>query len=238
MAVIHHTTLTPTKLELLASWLPAQPWYRGKSGQQPELARTGGFRLDDPEGEVGIEFMAATDTSGDQSVTYHVPFSYRGAPIPGADEALIGTTEHGVLGKRWVYDGTRDPVLVAQLFALIVGEAEPQMQGMSDTPDPSVTGWFAETGARAAIASTTVTDDPSGTDILVETADGQQADHPHQPRSPARPGHRGAGTRPHHRRRAAARRHHGAHRVRRRSRTPVVQGPRHRPRPTAVSGRV
>ncbi|MFD9606713.1 1,4-alpha-glucan branching protein [Streptomyces sp. NPDC059970] len=170
MAVIHRTTLTPTKLELLATWLPAQPWYRGKAEQQPELARTGGFRLDDPEGEVGIEFMAATDTSGDQPVTYHVPFSYRGAPIAGADQALIGTTEHGVLGRRWVYDGTRDPVLVAQLLALIVGEAEPQMQSTSDTPDPSVTGWFAETGARAAIASTTVSDDPSGTDILVGTA--------------------------------------------------------------------
>ncbi|MER5360898.1 1,4-alpha-glucan branching protein [Streptomyces sp. NPDC002785] len=170
MAVIHKTTLTPTKLELLATWLPAQPWYRGKSGQQPELSRTGGFRLDDPEGEVGIEFMAVTDTSVDQPVTYQVPFSYRGAPIAGADEALIGTTEHGVLGKRWVYDGTRDPVLVAQLFALIVGEAEPQMQSTSDTPDPSVIGWFAESGATATIASTTVTDDPSGTDLLVETA--------------------------------------------------------------------
>ncbi|MGW3657619.1 maltokinase N-terminal cap-like domain-containing protein [Streptomyces sp. NPDC005151] len=169
MAVIHRTTLTPTKLELLATWLPAQPWYRGK-GQQPELARAGGFRLDDPEGEVGIEFMAVTDTSGDQPVTYQVPFSYRGAPIAGADAALIGTTEHGVLGQRWVYDGTRDPVLVAQLFALIVGEAEPQMQSTSDTPDPSVIGWFAESGATAAIASTTVTDDPSGTDLLVETA--------------------------------------------------------------------
>ncbi|MFD3654769.1 1,4-alpha-glucan branching protein [Streptomyces sp. NPDC058620] len=171
MAVIHNTTtLTPTKLELLASWLPGQPWYLGKS-EQPELARTGGFRLDDPEGEVGIEFMTVTDTSGDQPVMYQVLFSYRGAPIVGGDEALIGTTEHGVLGQRWVYDGVRDPVLVAQLFALIVGEAEPQMQSTSDTPDPSVTGWFAETVASAALASTTVTDDPDGTDLLVETAD-------------------------------------------------------------------
>ncbi|MFF8916754.1 1,4-alpha-glucan branching protein [Streptomyces sp. NPDC015032] len=174
MAVIHRTTLTPTKLELLTTWLPEQPWYRGKAGQRPELVKSGGFRLDDPAGEVGIEFLAATDTSGGQPVTYHVPFSYRGAPIPGGDEELIGTIEHGVLGQRWVYDGTRDPVLVAQLFALIVGEAEPQMQGASDTPDPSVTGWFAETGAPAAIASTTVTDDPSGTDIVVETADGRR----------------------------------------------------------------
>ncbi|MES9589068.1 1,4-alpha-glucan branching protein [Streptomyces sp. NPDC086796] len=169
MAVIHRTTLTPTKLELLTSWLPAQPWYRGKA-QQPELARTGGFRLDDPKGEVGIEFMVATDTSGDRPVTYQVPFSYRGAPLPGAEEALIGTTEHGVLGQRWVYDGTRDPVLVAQLFALLAGEAEPQMQSASDTPDPSVTAGIDASGFAAEIASFTATDTPDGTDILVATA--------------------------------------------------------------------
>ena len=29
MAVIHRTTLKPTKLELLTSWLPSRPWYRG-----------------------------------------------------------------------------------------------------------------------------------------------------------------------------------------------------------------
>lgn len=48
MAIIHHTTLSPTKLELLAPWLLKQPWYAG-DGRAPELARTGGFRLDDPD---------------------------------------------------------------------------------------------------------------------------------------------------------------------------------------------
>ncbi|MEV6163851.1 1,4-alpha-glucan branching protein [Streptomyces sp. NPDC052052] len=172
MSFIHHTTLTPTKLELLTTWLPAQPWYRGKAGARPELEKSGGFRLDDPEGEVGIEFMAATDTSGAQPVTYHVPFTYRDAPVPGADAALIGTAEHGVLGKRWVYDGTRDPVLVAQLFALFLGEAEPQMQSTSDTPDPSVIARFDGPATTTALASTTVTDDPSGTHLVVESASG------------------------------------------------------------------
>jgi hypothetical protein len=55
MAVIHHTTLTPGKLELLSAWLPSQPWYRD-AGRAPELDRAGGFRLDDPAGEVGLEF--------------------------------------------------------------------------------------------------------------------------------------------------------------------------------------
>ncbi|WP_175409880.1 1,4-alpha-glucan branching protein [Streptomyces sp. TRM64462] len=139
MSIIHKTTMSPTKTELLAGWLPRQPWYAGVAGREPELDRAGGFRLDDPEGEVGIEFLVVTDTSGGEPCSYHVPLTYRGAPLEGADDALIGTTEHGVLGTRWVYDGTQDPVLVAQVLALVQGEAEPQAQSESDTPDPTVT---------------------------------------------------------------------------------------------------
>ena len=121
MAVIHHTTLTPGKLELLTGWLPAQPWYRGHDGQ-PDLARVGGFRLDDPDGAVGLEFMVVTDAA--TGTTYHVPLTYRASELPGADSGLIGTGEHGVLGQRWIYDGARDPVLVAQLVAAHVDVAE------------------------------------------------------------------------------------------------------------------
>ena len=28
-AEVHQSTLTPTKLELLAAWLPTQPWFDG-----------------------------------------------------------------------------------------------------------------------------------------------------------------------------------------------------------------
>lgn len=106
VSIIHRTTLKPTKLELLADWLPKQPWYQGAG--TPELTKAGGFRLDDPAGEVGIEFMAATDTSGPEPVTYHVPMAYRGAPLEGApDDALIGTTEHGVLGGAGCTTGPR-----------------------------------------------------------------------------------------------------------------------------------
>jgi hypothetical protein len=137
VSIIYRTTLTPSKLELLSAWLPTRTWYR-VTGRPPELAKAGGFRVDDPEGEVGIEFMVALDDSGPEAVAYLVPMTYRAAPLDGSDEALIGTTEHGVLGRRWVYDGTRDPVLVTQLVALIQGEAEPQAQGESHTPDPTV----------------------------------------------------------------------------------------------------
>ncbi|GHI86316.1 maltokinase N-terminal cap-like domain-containing protein [Streptomyces xanthophaeus] len=138
MAVIHRTTMYPGKLELLTGWLPSRPWYQGSEGAVPQLAKAGGFRLDDPEGEVGIEFMVVTDGSGDAPVAYLVPVTYRGAPLKGAEEGLIGTSEHGVLGRRWIYDGAHDPVLVEQLLALLAGRTTAQDQNASDAPDPTV----------------------------------------------------------------------------------------------------
>jgi hypothetical protein len=135
MATIHTgTTLSPSKLELLADWLPRQPWYRRRA--QPVLARAGGFRLDDPAGEVGIEVMVVTDEGS--GAAYSVPLTYRAAPLAGAEAGLIGTTEHGVLGTRWVYDGEHDPVAMAQLLAFAGGRVQAQHQSRSDTVDPSV----------------------------------------------------------------------------------------------------
>jgi hypothetical protein len=42
MAVIHDTTMSPGKLELLTAWLPAQPWYLD-GGRAPRLAKAGGI---------------------------------------------------------------------------------------------------------------------------------------------------------------------------------------------------
>ncbi|MFJ1994310.1 maltokinase N-terminal cap-like domain-containing protein [Streptomyces asiaticus] len=169
MSIIHKTTMSPTKLELLTPWLPQQPWYAA-ARRPPELSRVGGFRLDDPEGEVGIEFMVVRDDAGDRPAWYHVPMTYRAAPLEGAERALIGTTEHGVLGQRWIYDGPYDPVLVAQLIALLQGRAEPQAQSESHTPDPSVTaevtgsGFDVPAGAAGAPA---VANGPDGTRLLL-----------------------------------------------------------------------
>ncbi|MFJ4516598.1 hypothetical protein [Streptomyces sp. NPDC088816] len=73
-------------------------------------------------------------------MAYLVPMGYRDTALEGVlGEALIGTSEHGVLGTRWIYDGVHDPVVMAQLRALLRGEAMPQHQSGSDTPDPTVT---------------------------------------------------------------------------------------------------
>ncbi|NLU68850.1 1,4-alpha-glucan branching protein [Streptomyces sp. HNM0574] len=171
MAVIHNTTMNPGKLELLATWLPTRPWYRGTAAG-PEPVKAGGFRLDDPEGEVGLEFMVVADVSGPEPVAYHVPVTYRGAPLDGAEEGLIGTSEHGVLGRRWVYDGAHDPVWVERLLALFRGEAEPQQQSVSGTPDPSVARHLTGPAVRPGSVADGVTEDGQGTGITLRAGDG------------------------------------------------------------------
>src|SRR5215218_7739419 len=99
MALLHRAEITPTKLELLDAWLPTRAWYRGPA--DPGLAKVGAFRFDDPAGEVGIETLLVQ--AGDGPVL-QVPLTYRAAPLAGAEPWLIGTTEHSVLGRRWVYD--------------------------------------------------------------------------------------------------------------------------------------
>lgn len=169
MAVLHQTTMNPTKVELLAAWLPRQPWYMG-SGDPPRLARAGGFRLDDPAGEVGIEFAVGTDISPDRPVSYLMPMTYRGQELPDAEDALIGTSQHGVLGKRWIYDGACDLVMITQLVALIQGQAEPQAQSVSNTPDLTVTARPAASSPLSVTESTVEANDRSGTVLRIQTA--------------------------------------------------------------------
>jgi hypothetical protein len=114
MALLHRADLTPTKLELLAGWLPGRPWFQGPSSG--EVVRVAAYRFDDPAGEVGLETMLVR--AGDGPIL-QVPLSYRGAPLDGAEDRLIGTTDHSVLGRRWVYDACGDPVYTATLARVI-----------------------------------------------------------------------------------------------------------------------
>lgn len=114
MATIYDAVLNPTKEELLESWLDRQYW--GESG---ELETIGTYRFDDPEGEVGLEGFILKRGNA----ILHVPVTYRGAPLDAADQYLVGTTEHPVLGQRWVYDAMADPVAVHVLNRALAGEA-------------------------------------------------------------------------------------------------------------------
>lgn len=127
MALIHEATLRPTKLELLADWLPGRDWYTGPTG---EVTRVATFRFDDPAGEVGIETMLVR--VGDGPVL-QVPLTYRGAPLSDVD-GLLGTSEHSVLGKRWIYDGTRDPLYATTLASAILGNTG-QAEQFTQRPD-------------------------------------------------------------------------------------------------------
>lgn len=118
MALFHVATLTPTKDELIAHWLPKQPF--GPAADD-EVTVVGAFRFDDPLGQVGMETFVA-EAAG---VRYLVPLTYRGAPLDGAEDALVGEIHHSALGTRWVYDGLRDPAYVVSLAATtMTGQGE------------------------------------------------------------------------------------------------------------------
>src|SRR6202044_1103098 len=77
---------------LLACGHGRHPPHDANADQAPDLARTGGFRLDDPDGAVGLEFMVVTDAA--TGASYHVPLTYRDSELPGAGNGLIGTSQH------------------------------------------------------------------------------------------------------------------------------------------------
>ncbi|GAA1621741.1 CG0192-related protein [Actinoplanes couchii] len=175
MALLHKATIVPSKLELLNRWLPTRPW----SGGAADVERVAAGRFDDPAGAVGIETLIVRDAGGR---LLHVPLTYRDAPLEGADRWLVGTTEHSVLGARWVYDAVGDPVYVSQLLATIrsggreaVEEFEVDGQRRSRVPDLALRGSGApEAGSGTPEAGsgeqTAVTD---GDPAVIALSDGE-----------------------------------------------------------------
>jgi hypothetical protein len=115
MAILYDATLTPGKRDLMKGWLPSRSWFDGNLDRRPHAA----FRFDDPAGEVGVECFLLGPEKRTEASTVLIPLSYRGAPLEGADDHLIGRTDHSVLGKRWVYDGCADPVAVSTILTAI-----------------------------------------------------------------------------------------------------------------------
>jgi len=122
MGLVYATaTLDPTKQELLEAWLPSRSWASGVT----VVEKVAEYRFDDPQGEVGVETILWRTADG---TVLQVPFTYRGAPLAGAERHLVGTTAHSALGPRWVYDGAADPVWAATVTAAILtGGTQAQM---------------------------------------------------------------------------------------------------------------
>jgi Maltokinase N-terminal cap domain len=140
MAIVHRAELTPSKLDLLAAWLPGCPWFVA----QDPIERISAFRFDDPAGEVGLE----TFIVGSGTARFHVPLTYRATPLDGG--VLVGRLQHSVLGPRWVYDGPSDPVYVAAIHdAIVHGARDVDMVLDDGTPVPRLDWWATATGSGA-----------------------------------------------------------------------------------------
>jgi len=163
MGLVHHATIAPTKQELVAAWLPAQPWAAGRSIAD----KLGEYRFDDPEGEVGVETIVWTLDDGSLVQT---PLTYRAEPLAGG--SLIDTCAHSVLGTRYVYDGCSDPVWASTLAtAILTGGTQAQMYVEHDGERVDVPPRMQVRGSGAApIGMTVAAVDETATDGSVTTA--------------------------------------------------------------------
>jgi Maltokinase N-terminal cap domain len=123
VALLYAAQIVPSKLEVIAGWLPGQDWW---SGDPSAIETVGAYRFDDPAGAVGIETHLVRAGSGP---IVQVPLTYRDAPIGLPSGAFICTMKHTVLGTRWIYDGCFDPVFAAALAtAILTGGTQASQQ--------------------------------------------------------------------------------------------------------------
>lgn len=162
MALIHRASIRPTKAELLADWVPAQPW------GEPEFELVGAYRFDDPDGEVGIETHVLSTADGH---LLQVPLTYRGVPMPETEQFLVCTMEHSVLGRRWIYDATGDPVYARVLASVLlagVDQAEELVEGADGPREPSVRVTGSGSRSREVPAISDVSSSSDGSTTVME----------------------------------------------------------------------
>jgi hypothetical protein len=191
MALLHRTSLVPSKLDLVNGWIVHQPWFEADA--HSPLVQVASFRFDDPEGQVGIETLLLSSSDGS---IFQVPLTYRNDPLEGADRWLIGTMEHGVLGTRWTYDALGDPIYVQELATTILSggsgveqwieidgvmtlrEPTALVQGSGGDPDPDVNAYeldivrlpgTATAGPGDFVLTGTWTDSPQPTVLAIAT---------------------------------------------------------------------
>ena len=175
MALIYTADISPSKLELVQVWAPTQPWF--PAGADVELSNAGAYRVDDPDGEVGIETLLFSVGDGTE---IQVPLTYRGAPLEGAEHHLITTMKHSVLGDRWVYDGAGDPVYIATTATTVLtGKAQAELLVAADAagsvvrrePTALVTSSGRETSEVPVLSVTNIAVRHDGAVTLVEAGE-------------------------------------------------------------------
>lgn len=119
MAIIYKAELSPTKPEVLRELLTSRPW-----GEDGELQVLGAYRFDDPSGEVGVECHLVRVGES----IYHLPLTYRGAPLEDPAAQLVTTMDHSVLGTRYVYDGLEDELAIECFARALAGEQQQAVQ--------------------------------------------------------------------------------------------------------------
>ncbi len=170
MAIVHPTsTISPTKLEIVQTWLGDQEWFDGDPAEL-KAGRRFTYRFEDPAGEVGIEsvLVRSADT------VYQLPLTYRAAELEGGDPFFLTHMDHSVLGRRWIYFGLGDPVLVTQFVSAIVSGGrsvalEFEHEGQLQTVDTAVKAWGI--GSGEPVSDVTIEDvDRGGPVTTVHTS--------------------------------------------------------------------
>lgn len=110
MALIYDASIEPGKVDVATRWAGEQRWFAGDDADQP-VEKIAAYRFDDPDGVAGFELLLLQRGE----TLFQVPVAYRPEPIDDAWAEPIATMEHSVLGTRYVYPATADPVFWRQL---------------------------------------------------------------------------------------------------------------------------
>ena len=148
----------PAEPGFLAPWMAHQRWFANK-GRLPALEEVGRFEFRSPEPGVAIGTHLLLDRTAAGPVLYQVPLTYRSAPLPGREAAMVG-----MLGATYVYDAPHDPAYTAALLAFIAGDAE------ADGDGTWAKGRCTTERVTPGLVSRVLTGEQSNTSIVFEPA--------------------------------------------------------------------
>jgi hypothetical protein len=106
----------PGVAELLAAWLPYQPWFVGPRDATPNVRIVSRTTLRDADPRV--EYLLAAVRQGDVADVYQIPISIRRSTNSRLDHVRIGHIRIGEY-EGWVYDALHDKDDTAELLSHI-----------------------------------------------------------------------------------------------------------------------